>query len=353
MMTSTDIKVVGMDCQSCVLAIETGLKQLEGVQAVNVDWKTGLTRVTHEDDRVGKDILERRIEELGFQVARDGESEVAAARRAPVAPQVLVAAFIALVPLLYAFRNSLVYTPGENAAFVPGGLDIERFSAVSAIAVGVAFAAGVAVFFSPAILAMVSVVLGYTAGTAERGRGEALKVAAGFAAGLTLVDAAVGAAFGGIGKGAILFVTGHLATWNLLLAVVLVGVGLLMLRVWHLHMPGGGLRPRQVQGFRGAFLLSVPFGLIDCPGCTPLLFPIAIGVAIVGDPLFGAAVMGAYGLGRGALLMAVGASAGLLKQTRGVSRLLPIMEIAGGWLLLIAGLYFFKEFLRLAEVAGL
>lgn len=351
--TETEIRAAGLDCESCVVAIEAGLTQLEGVQAVQVDLDSGLVRVSHDGAGVATAALERRIEELGFRVIRDEEYPASSARRAAVPPLVLLSGLLALTPVLFAFRNELVYTPGEGGLFVPGGLELERFSAVSAIAVGLAFVAGVAVFFSPAILAMVSVVLGYTAAAAEQGRAAPLRIAAGFALGLVLIDAAVGAAFGGIGKVAITFLTNHLASWNLLIAILLAAAGLLMLRVWHLHLPGPRGRPREVRGFRGALLLSAPFGLIDCPGCTPLLFPIAVGVAASGDALFGAVVMGAYGLGRGILLMGVGASAGLLKQLGSARKLMPAIETAGGWLMVLAGLYFFKEFLRLVEISGL
>ena len=79
----------------------------------------------------------------------------------------------------------------------------------------------------------------------------------------------------------------------------------------------------------------------------------ALGAAATGNPLYGAAVMGAYGLGRGVLLMGVGASAGALTQTRALSRYLPLIEAAGALVLILAGLYFFKEFVRLASILGL
>lgn len=350
--SSTEIRVAGMDCESCAVAIEAALRRLDGVEGVEVDLQTGLTRVVHGDHQIGKGILEQRIEELGFRVLRDGDQSTSVIQRAAISPFVLLVGFLIVTPLLFVFRNELAYMPGQNALFVPDELNLDTFGTVSAIAVLVAFITGVAVFFSPAILAMVSVVLGYTAGAMERGRTETVRIAAGFAIGLILVDAAVGAAYGAVGSAAISFLAGRLAISNLLIAILLAAVGLLMLRVWHLHLPGWNPRPRQAQSFRGALLLSAPFGLIDCPGCTPLLFPIAVGVAAIGDPVFGAVALGAYDLGRGVLLMTVGLSASLFKQLRGAPILLPFMEKIGGWLLLLAGLYFFKEFLRLADFIG-
>ncbi len=325
-----------MDCAACEVAIAEGLRGLDGVRSVELDWRAGVTRVRYDEGRAGEEILRRRIEELGFTVLAEGEQQAAAQARLVPSALLLLGGFLLLLPLLFVLRGKLVYMPGTNAAFVPGGLDLETFSAASAIAVGVAFAAGIATFFSPSMVALVSVVLGYSAGSVRRDRGQAIRTAAGFALGFIVVDASVGATYGGIGKAAIQFFSGHLATWNLLIAVVLLAVGLLILKVWRLPAIRRGLPTQEVQGIRGAFILSVPFGLIDCPGCNPLLLPIAVGVAAVGSPLFGAAVMGAFGLSRGLLLMAAGASAGTVKQMRGLSRVLPIVETAGGWLLLAA-----------------
>lgn len=348
---TTEIRVAGMDCAACQVTIAESLRQLNGVDAVEVDWRAGVARITYDQARGANEALFRhRIEALGFTVLPEG---VGAHRPAAPSPLRLLLGFLILLPVLFAFRDRLAYMPGQNAAFVPAWLNQEIFSAASAAAVAVAFLAGVATFFSPSMVAVVSVVLGYTAGTAQRDRRAALGVASGFAAGLILVDGVMGAAYGGVGKVAIRFFTGHLAGWNLLIASVLIAVSLVMLRVWRLPGHHLGERLPDVTGFRGALMLSAPFGLLDCPGCNPLLLPVAVGVAATGSPFFGAIVLGAFGLGRAVLLMAAGGSAGVVKQWPSVTRVLPVVETAGGWLLLLAGLYFIKEFLRLVEISGL
>jgi len=349
---TVELQVSGMDCKSCVVAIEGGLSRLPGVDSVKVDLEAGRVLVRHRDG-VRLDAMERSIEDLGFQMGEGAAGGEITAHR-PFIPAPLVLALIAVsLPLLVVFREALPYTGGQNTLFTPGGLDTETFGEVQLISIGIAFTLGVAVFFSPGILAISSAVLGFAAGSPSRSRLDAMRVASGFAVGLVAVNAIVGALFGAGGKVAIRFFGDNLPTWNLLIAVVLIAVGLMMLKAWKPDIPWFAPKVGEVQGFRGALLVSAPFGLIDCPACTPLLLPVALGAAATGNPLYGAAVMGAYGLGRGVLLMGVGASAGAITRTRSLSRYLPMIEAAGGLVLILAGLYFFKEFVRLASILGI
>lgn len=240
-----------------------------------------------------------------------------------------------------------------NALYVPGGLEAGRFDDISLLPIGLAFLLGVLIFFSPTILAMSSVVVGYAASSRGHSRFRAVKTAAGFTLGIVIVNAIVGAAFAAGGREVIRFTTDKLAAWNLLVGLTLSGTGLLLLRVWRLKLPTFAPKAREAQGFIGALFVGAPFGLLDCPGCTPLLLPVALGAAATGQPLYGAAVLGAYGLGRGVLLMGLGASTGFANKVRGFRRHLPLVEAASGAALLLAGLYFVKEFFRLASVVGL
>ena len=347
---TADLRVTGMDCPSCVVAIESGLAELPGVGTVEVDLNAETARAHYDPARLTIDALAQRIEQLGFAVADD---ELPTGGRRSLIPAPLIFAAIALLlPLVVVFRDEVRYMGGLNTLFTPDGLE-ERFDEASLIAVGLAFVLGVAVFFSPGILAITSVVTGYVGGSHERSRLDVLRVTSGFAVGLVAINAVTGAVFALGGKAAIRWFGDNLPSWNLLIAVVLLGMGLLLLRVWRLELPFVGAKVGEVRGFKGALALVLPFGLMDCPACTPLLLPVALGAAATGNPLYGAAIMGAYGLGRGVLLMGVGTSAGLLKQTRGFARHMRLVEAAGGVVLVLAGLYFFKEFLRLASVVGL
>ncbi len=184
---TAELQVGGMDCPTCVAAIESGLSRLPGVDSVEVDLETGCVLVGHHDG-VHLNALERSIEELGFRVGEGaGEGEVVAHRPFISAPLVLAVIAVSL-PLLVLFRDALPYMGGQNTLFTPGGLDTETF-------------------------------------------GQVQLLASGFAVGLVVVNAAVGALFGGGGKVAIRFFGENLATWNLLIAVALIPLGLILLRV--------------------------------------------------------------------------------------------------------------------------
>jgi Cd2+/Zn2+-exporting ATPase len=62
-------KITGMDCGSCALTIEDGLRQLPGVQRVAVDFTTGTLEVEGE---VAAGAVERRLRQLGYGLATPG-----------------------------------------------------------------------------------------------------------------------------------------------------------------------------------------------------------------------------------------------------------------------------------------
>ncbi|MGH8325774.1 MAG: heavy metal translocating P-type ATPase [Steroidobacteraceae bacterium] len=69
-------KITGMDCGSCALTIEDGLRQLPGVRRVAVDFTTETLEVQGE---VAAGAIERRLRQLGYGVATPGTAERAAA----------------------------------------------------------------------------------------------------------------------------------------------------------------------------------------------------------------------------------------------------------------------------------
>ncbi|MGH8170144.1 MAG: cation transporter, partial [Steroidobacteraceae bacterium] len=63
-------KITGMDCGSCALTIEDGLRKLPGVRRVAVDFTTETLEV--EGD-VARDAVEHRLRQLGYGLAAAGE----------------------------------------------------------------------------------------------------------------------------------------------------------------------------------------------------------------------------------------------------------------------------------------
>jgi len=57
--------VKGMDCADCALKIEKGLRQLEGVQEIQLDFATGLL---HVQGQASPEVIQQRVEVLGYSL---------------------------------------------------------------------------------------------------------------------------------------------------------------------------------------------------------------------------------------------------------------------------------------------
>jgi len=63
----TTIKIKGMSCQHCVMAVTTALSGIEGIKNVQVDLSKG--EATFSEDRpVEKALIRERIQKAGFEV---------------------------------------------------------------------------------------------------------------------------------------------------------------------------------------------------------------------------------------------------------------------------------------------
>jgi copper chaperone len=65
---STTINVKGMSCGHCVNTIETALKELQGIESVNVDLGGNKVSVSFDEQAVGLDKVKETIEEVGYDV---------------------------------------------------------------------------------------------------------------------------------------------------------------------------------------------------------------------------------------------------------------------------------------------
>ncbi|MGH8134116.1 MAG: heavy-metal-associated domain-containing protein, partial [Steroidobacteraceae bacterium] len=74
-MATLRARIAGMDCGSCALTIEDGLRQLPGVRRVSVDFTTETLEVEGE---VARAQVEHRLRQLGYQLAQPGASGPAA-----------------------------------------------------------------------------------------------------------------------------------------------------------------------------------------------------------------------------------------------------------------------------------
>jgi copper chaperone len=62
----TTIKVKGMSCQHCVMAVTKALKEIEGLQDVTVDLEKGQAAFT-ETKPVDKVLIKDKIKKAGYE----------------------------------------------------------------------------------------------------------------------------------------------------------------------------------------------------------------------------------------------------------------------------------------------
>ncbi|MDC3418132.1 copper chaperone CopZ [Aquibacillus salsiterrae] len=63
------IDVKGMSCGHCVSAVESSVKELEGIETVSVDLASNKVTVSFDDSKVQLTAVHEAIEEAGYEVA--------------------------------------------------------------------------------------------------------------------------------------------------------------------------------------------------------------------------------------------------------------------------------------------
>jgi cytochrome c-type biogenesis protein len=204
-------------------------------------------------------------------------------------------------------------------------------------------AAGLAIgfFFSfnPVALAAIPVSLAYL--TQAPARQRTLLLASMFVLGMIVTHALLGLVVG-LGGGWIQRVIGR--EWGLMLGPVAIVMGLAWPGWIRLPIPRIPLRAQRSASTWGAVALGASFSVAICPACTPALV-VLLGIAAgVGSPLFGVLLLLAFGVGR-AVPVVVGASAmGWLEGRRGLRRSQQALQIAGGLVLILSGLYLLNAY---------
>ena len=63
----TTVKIKGMSCQHCVMAVTKALKEIEGVRDVSVDLGKAEANF-NESSPVDKELVKERIKKAGYEV---------------------------------------------------------------------------------------------------------------------------------------------------------------------------------------------------------------------------------------------------------------------------------------------
>jgi cytochrome c-type biogenesis protein len=217
------------------------------------------------------------------------------------------------------------------------------FEASAALALPAAFAWGVlSVALSPCHLSSIPLVVAYMSGGDELPTGRRAVVLAGsFAVGILASIAAVGAATAAAGR--MVGDVGRGGTWALAAVFLAVGlnlIGILPLPTW--SAPTG--TPRQ-RGTGGALLLGLLFGAALGP-CTFAFMAPLLGLAFRAGAeraLYGALLVGLFGLGHALAIVAAGSSAQSVQRWlawKGGTRTVAVLRAFAGVAVIAGGLYF-------------
>lgn len=210
-------------------------------------------------------------------------------------------------------------------------------------------AGGLASAISPCYVPVLAMFGGYVGGYAQASKTAGLRLALPFVLGNAVTLALAGGIASIVGNSALQVFTGYqLDRW--IPGGIGLAMGLQLLGILRLKMPSMPIfrwarRPGTVWG---SFALGLPFGLVVTPCTIPIFFAIVTFVVLQGSVLHGALLMVAYALGRGAILIAVAVSVGLLKALN-VGRTSLYIERISGFLILAASvglLLFYKDFVQ-------
>lgn len=218
-------------------------------------------------------------------------------------------------------------------------LDFSLLQTASFLGFVLVFLGGIVTSFGPCNITMIPLVVGYVGGAHELPRGRAFILSATFALGLAITFMMLGiiaALIGGMIGAAVTW-------WYYLVALICFIIGLNMLGVIRLQLPGafGGLRQRvKLKGALGALALGLASGLVASQCATPVLAAILTYVMAKGALVYGALLLFVYALGRGVPIVLAGTFTGFLKQVQSLGRWNDVLEKASGVVILGVGLYF-------------
>jgi copper chaperone len=66
-MTEITINIEGMSCQHCVNRVKKAIEAIDGVK--NLDVAIGRTKITFDEGKVSKSVIEKAITAAGYKVA--------------------------------------------------------------------------------------------------------------------------------------------------------------------------------------------------------------------------------------------------------------------------------------------
>lgn len=211
-------------------------------------------------------------------------------------------------------------------------------SGISPVTFIIVYLGGVLTSFSPCIVTMVPVIIGYIGGYSEEhdSKFKGFLTSLSFVLGMSLTFAIFGVAavllgrvFGQVGK-----------AWYYIISALAIIMGLHLLGVINLRFPSINISPLKKGGLFQAFLIGLTFGLVMSPCATPVLAVIITYVAATKNVLYGSGLLFVYGLGHGLPLIIAGTFTAAVKQMSRFQKFSHYVTLASGVMLIVLGLYF-------------
>jgi cytochrome c-type biogenesis protein len=196
------------------------------------------------------------------------------------------------------------------------------------------------IVLSPCHLASIPLIVGFISGQGTVTARRAFWTSTLFAVGILLTIAAIGGITAAAGR-----MLGDVGRWgNYFVAMIFFLVGLHLLGLMPMPWSGPGQVGLKRKGLLAAFILGLVFGVALGP-CTFAFMAPMLGVTFQcakTAPLYGAALLLAYGVGHCSVIVAAGTSTELVQRFlnwNGQSRGLIIVKFICGLLVIAAGIY--------------
>ncbi len=194
---------------------------------------------------------------------------------------------------------------------------------------------GLATSFTPCILSMLPVTIGYIGGYQSQSRLASLIQSGWFALGLAftmtglgLVATLPGVIYGQIGTG-----------WFIAMGALAILMGLNLLGLIPIRLPqfnGFDLTKSMPQSLK-SLLTGLTFGLVASPCSTPVLLAVLGWASTTGNPWLGAALLFSYSIGHATPLVIAGAFTGALKALLSLRKWSGLINQVSGILLIFTG----------------
>ncbi len=197
------------------------------------------------------------------------------------------------------------------------------------------FLLGVITSFSPCVLSILPIMVGYIGSREGISRLKGFFLSLQFVLGMAITLAILAVAAASFGR---IFEQTNRA-WYFVLAGVTILMGLNLLDVVPLRFPTLQKMPAFSGNFLGPVLMGMAFGLVMSPCTIPVLAVLLTYAAARGDVLYSMGLLFFYGLGHGMILLAAGTFTSVLTTIPQIRARTGFITKASGILLLLAGLY--------------